>query len=230
VPCPSPYRQLRHAPSLPALLTCVAITYVARSSLFVHRPSPLGRAADPAMAAGAHMLWRLRSSPAESRAPTSVAGAGGACAAQRAVGSHSNDHNRLTWSFLPYVAYIYVLMYVAIISLDVAKVDRGMLLVSQRHVASIFLKLFHLFPDVCCKRFHLDVTYVFTHMLQQYALKYFIYFSLLLQQVFSCCKLQVFYQDIAYVFTHTLQVYVLNISPILDVCCNVIHICCKRMV
>jgi hypothetical protein len=42
---------------------------------------------------------------------------------------------------------------------------------------------------------------------------------LLLQQEFSCFKLQVFYQNVAYVFTHMLQVYVPNISYVLDVCC-----------
>jgi hypothetical protein len=66
-------------------------------------------------------------------------------------------------------------------------------------------ELFHLFLDICCKRFDLDVAYVFTHMLQQCVSKCFIYFSLLLQQVFSCCKLQVLYLDVAYVFTHMLQ-------------------------
>jgi hypothetical protein len=35
------------------------------------------RAADTAMAAGAHVLWRLRSSSAKPRAPTSLGGAGG---------------------------------------------------------------------------------------------------------------------------------------------------------
>jgi hypothetical protein len=33
----------------------------------------------PAMTARAHMSWHLRSSPTELRAPTSMAGAGGAC-------------------------------------------------------------------------------------------------------------------------------------------------------
>jgi hypothetical protein len=102
-------------------------------------------------------------------------------------------------------------MYVAIISYGYCKVDRRMLhmlhmlQVFQRHVASVYLKMFHLFSDVCCNRFNLDVAYVFTHMLQQYVLKYFICFSLLLQQVFSYCKLQVFYPDVTYVFTHMLQ-------------------------
>ena len=71
---------------------------------------------------------------------------------------------------------------------------------------------------LCCKRFYLDVAYVFTHMLQQYVPKYFICFSLLLQQVFSCCKLQVFNLDSAYVFTHMLQVYIPDVSSVLHVC------------
>jgi energy-converting hydrogenase Eha subunit C len=100
-------------------------------------------------------------------------------------------------------------------------------------------KMFHLFRDVCCKHFDLDVAYAFIHMLQQYVPKYFICFSLLLQQVFSCCKLQVFYLDIAYVFTHVesvcskcficfrcmLQVFYLDVAFV----AVVIHICSKRM-
>ena len=67
----------------------------------------------------------------------------------------------------------------------------------------------------------------FSHMLQQYVPKYFICFSLLLQQVFSCCKLQEFYLDVAYIFTHTLQVYITDVSSILDVCCiQVLHVTC----
>jgi hypothetical protein len=119
--------------------------------------------------------------------------------------------------------------------LDVANVDRGMLhmlhtmlQVFQRHVASVCSKSFICFPDVCCKHFDLNVAFVFTYMLQQYTPKYFICFSLLLQQVFSCCKLQVFYLDVAYVFTHMLHVYVPNISPVSDVCCKCFHIAsCK---
>ena len=89
--------------------------------------------------------------------------------------------------------------------------------VSEACCKSLF-KMFHLFPDVCCNHFDLDVAYVFTHILQQYIPKYFICFSLLLQQVFSCCKC--FYLDGAYIFTHMLQVYVLNVSPVLDICCK----------
>jgi hypothetical protein len=52
--------------------------------------------------------------------------------------------------------------------MDIAKVDQGMLhmlQVFQRQVVNVYFKLFHLFPDVCCKHFDLDVAYVFTHML-----------------------------------------------------------------
>jgi hypothetical protein len=79
LPCRAlPHRQPRRAPSLPALLTCVVVTYVAHSLAVRSSPITVGRAADPTMAVGAHMSWRLRSSPAEPRAPTNVGGAGGA--------------------------------------------------------------------------------------------------------------------------------------------------------
>jgi hypothetical protein len=69
-------------------------------------------------------------------------------------------------------------------------------------------------------------------MLQRYIPKYFIYFSLLLQQMFSCEKLQVFYLDVTYDFTHILQVYVLDVSSVSYVCCiQVFHVtrvsCCS---
>ena len=55
--------------------------------------------------------------------------------------------------------------------------------------------------------------------------KYFIYSSLLLQQVFFCCKLQVFYLDVAYVFTHMLEVYFQDVLSVKDICCiQVFHV------
>lgn len=50
---------------------------------------------------------------------------------------------------------------------------------------------------VCCKRFDLDVAASCS--------KCFICSCFLLQQVFSCYKLQMFYLDVAYVFTHMFQ-------------------------
>jgi hypothetical protein len=54
--------------------------------------------------------------------------------------------------------------------IDVVKVDGDVAHVA--YVASVseaccrhLFKLFHLFPDVCCKCFDLDVAYVFTHIL-----------------------------------------------------------------
>ena len=70
-------------------------------------------------------------------------------------------------------------------SMDVAHVVS----VSEACCKRLF-KRFHLFLDICCKRFDLDVAYVFTHMLQQYVLKCFICFSLLLR-VSSVFMLQV---------------------------------------
>jgi hypothetical protein len=64
--------RLHHVLLLHALLTCVPVTCAARS--LVAHPSPIavGRTADPAMAAGAHVPWRLRFSLAEPRTLTSV--------------------------------------------------------------------------------------------------------------------------------------------------------------
>jgi len=78
--------------------------------------------------------------------------------------------------------------------MDVAKVDWGMfhmLHVFQKHAASVCSKCFICFQTYVAIVFYLDVSYVFTHMLQQYVPKCFICFSLLLQQVFLCCKLEV---------------------------------------
>jgi hypothetical protein len=82
---------LRSLPVVSSYGICVPVTCAAHS--LVIRPSPIakGRAADPAMAAGVHVPWRLRSSSAEPRAPTSVSGAGGARAPPLVVGSHPDD-------------------------------------------------------------------------------------------------------------------------------------------
>jgi hypothetical protein len=50
--------------------------------------------------------------------------------------------------------------------------------------------------------------------------------SLPLQQVFSCCKLQVLYLDVAYVFTYMLQLYVLDVLAVSDICCIQVFSCC----
>jgi hypothetical protein len=94
---PSPARS---APSLPTPLTYVLVTCAARSLVY---PSPIvvGRAANPAMAVGAHVPWRLRSSPTKPRAPTSVAGAGGARTLRLATGPTPTTGLGLP---LPYIA------------------------------------------------------------------------------------------------------------------------------
>ena len=120
--------------------------------------------------------------------------------------------------------------------------------VSEAHCKRLF-KMFHLFPYVCCKRFDLDVAYVFTHMLQQYVPKCFIVVS-----VFCCSKCfhvascKCVYLRVAYVFTHMMQVFYLDVVYVYngfecfsgmfrlcfpDACCNcvyldvayVLHIC-----
>jgi hypothetical protein len=99
-----PRHQPRHTPSLPTPLTYVPITFSAhlrpshlrRSLSLAVYPSPIvvGRAADLATAAGAPVPWRLRSFPTKPRAPTSVAGVGGARASRLATGFHPNNRNR----------------------------------------------------------------------------------------------------------------------------------------
>jgi hypothetical protein len=96
--------------------------------------------------------------------------------------------------------------------MDVSKVDRNVAHVA--YVTSV--------SDECCKRlfkmFYLFQLYVarsrcficFTHMLQKYVPNISSVFSLMLQQLFSYCKLQVFYLNIAYVVV-------------------TIHVCCKCM-
>ena len=122
---------------------------------------------------------------------------GGARAQPLAAGSHLVTRNRPVQASTPMLQCMFQLFqtfqrHVAIVSYGCCKSRSG-------HVASIseacckhLFKMFYLFPDVCCNRFDLDVAYVFTHMLQQYIPKCFICSSLMLQQVFSCCKLQVF--------------------------------------
>jgi hypothetical protein len=90
---PFPHHQPRCVPSFPVPLTCVLVTCAAHS-LAARPPIVAGHATDPAMAAGAYMSWRLRSSLAAPRAPTSVASAGGARVLPLAVGSHLDRRNR----------------------------------------------------------------------------------------------------------------------------------------
>jgi hypothetical protein len=128
-----PHRRARRAPLLPAPLTCVLVTCPACS--FAVHPSPIAveRAADPTMAAGAHVLWCLRFSPIKPRAPTSMPGAGGARVLRLAAVSYPHGRNRPTWLSLPYVAYICFKCFrhfrcmLQLFHLDVTKVDRGML-------------------------------------------------------------------------------------------------------
>jgi hypothetical protein len=93
-------------PSLPAPLACVAATCVVRSLVIRPLPITIGHATDPAMAVRAHLPWRVRSSPAKPRAPTSVTGAGGAQVSWLDARSHPNGRNRLAQPFLLYVAYV----------------------------------------------------------------------------------------------------------------------------
>jgi hypothetical protein len=101
--CPSPVngrvarpRSLRCSPTSqsPTPFTYVPVTCAACSLVVYPSPIVVGRAAEPALAAGAHVPWRLRSSPTKPRAPTSFAGGGGARTSRLAAGSHPNNQNR----------------------------------------------------------------------------------------------------------------------------------------
>jgi hypothetical protein len=81
-----------------------------------------------------------------------------------------------------------------------------MLQVFQRRIASVCSNCF----IICCNRFLSGYCIYFTHMLQ-YVLNISVVFSLMLQQVVLCCKLQFEY---FMCFTNMLQVHVPNISSI----------------
>jgi hypothetical protein len=118
------------------------------------------------------MPCRLRSSPAQPRAATSVAGAGGARASWHGAGSYPDNRNRLARPSLPYVAYECFKCFkhfrctLQLFHLDVAKVDWGilhmlhMLQVFQRHVASACSKYFICFHTSVAIFFYLDIAYV----------------------------------------------------------------------
>ena len=90
-------------------------------------------------------------------------------------------------------------------------------------------KMFHPFPNVCCNRFLFGCCICITHVLQKYVPKCFSCFSLMLQQVVSCCKLLVLYFGCFMCSTHMLQVYVLNISFVFQtyVAFKCFFSCCK---
>jgi hypothetical protein len=123
-----PHHRPCRTPSLPAPLTYVAVTCVARSLAVRLSLIAVGRAAEPAMAAGVHVPWRLRSSPTEPRAPASMAGVSGARTPRLATGSHPDGRNRLAQPSLPYVVYVCLKCFrcmLQLFHLDVAKVDWG---------------------------------------------------------------------------------------------------------
>jgi hypothetical protein len=109
---------------------------------------------------------------------------------------------RIEWPGLPFPI---LHMYVSSVSdvsdvccnlfhLDVAKVDRGML--HMLHMLQVFQR--HV-VRICSKCFICFQTSVFHTYVATVSSKCFSYFSLMLQQVISCCKLQIW---IFYVF-HT---------------------------
>ena len=104
------------------------------------------------------------------------------------------------------------------------KCFKGMLQAFVQNVSSV--------PDICCKRFDLDVAYIL-HIFYNNMFQMFHLFQSSVAASVSCCKLQVFYRDVAYVFTHMLQVCFLYVSSISDVCCiQVFHVayvsCCSE--
>jgi hypothetical protein len=171
-----PRRRLHHVPLLLVPLTYVAVTCVARSLTICLSPIAIGRTADPAMAARAHVPWRLKSSPGEPRAPTSVA-AGGARASRLAAGSHPSSQSQLAQPSSP-MLHMYVLSVSDV--LDVCcnyfismlqkwirgcctcyiccKCFRGMLQAFVQNISSISIHLLQSFLSRCC--------ICFTYMLQ----------------------------------------------------------------
>jgi hypothetical protein len=110
---PSAWLLIRPPPSPARSLGCCVVPFPNRQpryvpSLCVARSLAVGRAADHAMAAGAHVSWRLKSSQpqAKPRAPTSVGDAGGARAPRLTASSYSDGQNRRARPSLPYVPYV----------------------------------------------------------------------------------------------------------------------------
>ena len=85
------------------------------------------------------------------------------------------DRSSLLLSYVAHVCFKYFRRFryrLQLFYMNVASVSEG--------CCKRLFKMFHLFLDVCCNRFDLDVAYVFKDMLQQYVPKCFICFSLLL--------------------------------------------------
>jgi hypothetical protein len=132
-------------------------------------PITVGHATNPAMVAGARVLWSLRSSPTEPRAPTITGGAGGVRALRLATGSDDPDgRNQPVW-FFPHLYCIcmfqvfQVFQIYELFNVDVAKVDREilhMLQVFQRHILSVCSKYFIYFHMYVVIVFYLDVAYI----------------------------------------------------------------------
>jgi hypothetical protein len=122
-------------------------------ALAVH-PSPIaiGPTTNAAMATGAHVSWRLRSSPLELRVPTSVVGAS---SARRWLLPRRPESTSPTFPPLccicMFQAFQRFQMYVA----NIAYVASVLEACCKR-----LFKMFHLFPYVCCNLFYLDVAYV----------------------------------------------------------------------
>jgi hypothetical protein len=90
--------------------------------------------------------------------------------------------------------------------------------------------MFHLFQNVCCKRFDLNVAYVSQMCCNNMFQMFYLFQSFIAASGFML-QVQVFYMDVAYVFTHMLQAYVPDVSLVSVVCCiQVFHVarvsCC----
>jgi hypothetical protein len=115
------------------------------------------------------------SSLAEPREPRSTIGVGGSRVPPLAAGFHPTagiDQPDLSLSYVANISFKCFQTfkwYISNFYMDVAKVDRDV-----THVTSV--------SEVCCKCLLKNVSSVF---------------SLMLQQVFSCCNFQVFYVDVA---------------------------------
>jgi hypothetical protein len=163
--------------------------------------------------------WRLKSSSAEPRAPTSAEGTGGARAPLALTPTTRIDRPRLPSPMLQCIFQVFqsFQMYVAVVSYGCCKNRLGMLhmlQVFQKHVVSIcskcsisrcrlqsfFIRLLHMFSHICCNSmfqiFQLFQSYV-ASVLSRYCI----------------C------------FTHLLQAYVPNVLFVSNVCCiRVFHV------
>jgi hypothetical protein len=178
-------------------------------------PIAITHATDPAMAVGVHVPWRLMSSLAEPRAPTSVGSAGVFMRRGLPLAPTLTAEIDQPGLPLPYVAYVcfkYFRLFRCMLQLfylDIAKVDRGML--HMLHMLQVFfigmLQAFVQNVSSIFRRMSQSFFIWMLRMLQQYVSKYFSCFSLMLQQEIMLQVASVLFLDVSCV-SHMLQKHV----------------------